>query len=300
MKIAGHRLCDCEFAPAHASGGAMVPTLIILHDTAGRTENGSSVNWFKSEDCATSAHAVVERDGAITQMVDFNRRAFHAGASEWKGVTNCNAFSIGIEIVNPGKLDNAGRAWFHKKTEAGFAGARRVKTVAHGDGWWLDYTPEQIEAVTNLCKALVARYPEIEDITTHWTVSPKRKIDTCPLFPLDALRRDVFAARGEGAVAHVEPAEPDVQQHAGTPAGSRKVAIANTGQVAAAGGGLTIFGVALSDALGYGGQFLNLIKTYGPEAVILLSFVAVGAFAMIKHFTKQDFEEGRYTPRGNP
>lgn len=214
MKITGHRLRDCEYVPAHASGGAMAPKIIILHDTAGRVEKGSSVNWFKSEDCSTSAHVVVERDGSVVQMVDFNKRAFHAGASEWKGFDNCNAFSIGIEIVNPGKLDKDGRAWFHKKTEKGFTGTKRAKTVAHGDGWWLDYTPEQIEAVTNLCKALVARYPEIEDITTHWAVSPKRKIDTCPLFPLDDVRLEVFTVRGvEPEVVSVQPAiqKPVVQ-----------------------------------------------------------------------------------------
>lgn len=205
ITINGHRLNGAAFVKAHASGGAMVPTLIILHDTAGRVEKFSSVNWFKSDECTTSAHVVVERDGTITQMVDFNKRAYHAGASEWKGVSNCNAFSIGIEIVNPGKLDKDGRAWFHKKTEKGFTGIKRAKTAAHGDGWWLDYTPEQIEAVTALCKALVARYPEIEDITTHWTVSPGRKIDTNPLFPLDALRREVFSVRSEEAVAAVEP-----------------------------------------------------------------------------------------------
>lgn len=212
MNITGHRLRDAEYVKAHASGGSMVPVLIILHDTAGRIEKGSSVNWFKSDDCHTSAHVVVERDGTVTQMVDFNKRAYHAGASEWQGVSNCNTFSIGIEIVNPGKLDKDGRAWFHKKTEAGFKGVKRAKTTAHGDGWWLDYTPEQIEAVTNLCKALVGRYPEIKDITTHWTVSPKRKIDTGPLFPLDAVRREVFTVRGEDAVAEVASVQPAIQK----------------------------------------------------------------------------------------
>ena len=193
MKITANKLRDAEFVPAHASGGAMTPTLIVLHDTAGRVERGSSVNWFKSDECATSAHVVVERDGTITQMVPFNRKAFHAGASAWKGRASCNGFSIGIEIVNPGKLDKDGRAWFHKKTEKGFAGIQKFSTKAHGVGWWLPYTPEQIETVTNLCKALVAVYP-IEDITTHWAVSPRRKIDTGPLFPLDAVRRAAFEA----------------------------------------------------------------------------------------------------------
>ena len=206
MKIVGHRLRDCAYVPANASGGEMAPTLIILHDTAGRVEKGSSVNWFKSPDCPTSAHVVVERDGTTTQLVDFNKKAWHAGASEWNGKANCNAFAIGIEIVNPGLLDKDGRAWFHKKAEKGFAGIKRAKTAMHGDGWWLDYTPEQLEAVTNLCKALVARYPAIEDITTHWHVSPRRKIDTGPLFPLDTVRQEVFTVRGiEPEIASIEP-----------------------------------------------------------------------------------------------
>jgi N-acetylmuramoyl-L-alanine amidase len=207
MKIAAHRLADCTYIPAHSSGGAMTPTIIILHDTAGRLDKFSSVNWFKSEECTTSAHVVIERDGTVVQMVDFNKRAWHAGASEWNGKSNCNAFSIGIEIVNPGKLDKDGRAWFHKKTEKGFTGTKRAKTAEHGDGWWLPYTPEQIKAVTELCKELVTCYPSITEIVTHWLVSPKRKIDTCPLFPIDAVRSEVFTQDGvEAEVAPVQPA----------------------------------------------------------------------------------------------
>jgi N-acetylmuramoyl-L-alanine amidase len=206
MKIAAHKLRDAAYVRAHASGGDMTPTLIILHDTAGRLDKFSSVNWFKSAECTTSAHVVVELDGTITQMVDFNKRAWHAGASEWNGKSNCNAFSIGIEIVNPGALDKDGRAWFHKKGEKGFTGIKRAKTAEHGDHWWLPYTPEQIQAVTDLCKELVTCYPSITEIATHWMVSPRRKIDTSPLFPLDAVREEVFTVDGiEPKIASVEP-----------------------------------------------------------------------------------------------
>ena len=205
MRIEGHKIVGGEFAEAHSYGGEMTPSLIILHDTAGRLERGSSVNWFKSDECGTSAHVVVERDGVITQMVPFNRKAWHAGASEFKGKANCNAFSIGIEIVNPGALDKDGRAWFHKKTDKGFSGARRVKTAEHGDGYWLDYTPEQIDAVTNLCKALALAYPDIEDVSAHYIVSPRRKVDVGPLFPLDDVRRATLAVRADGTADVVEP-----------------------------------------------------------------------------------------------
>jgi len=46
-----------------------------------------------------SAHFVVDRTGVITQFVPVSRRAWHAGESEWKGVPNCNDFSIGIEMI---------------------------------------------------------------------------------------------------------------------------------------------------------------------------------------------------------
>lgn len=199
MKIAGHKLKDAPYRAAHSFGGEMTPTLIVVHDTAGRvTPKFSSCDWFASDDCNTSAHVVVERDGTITQMVPFNRKAWHCGPSSFKGRQGCNSFAIGIEIVNPGKLDANGRAWFHKKSEAGFevSTLKHVKTKEHGDGYWLDYTPEQIEAVTNLCKALVEQY-HLEDITAHYVISPGRKIDTNPLFPLDALRKAVLAADAE-------------------------------------------------------------------------------------------------------
>lgn len=45
-----------------------------------------------------SAHLFIERDGVITQFVPFEARAWHAGASSFEGVANCNDYSIGIEL----------------------------------------------------------------------------------------------------------------------------------------------------------------------------------------------------------
>lgn len=190
LAISNGRVAGVPFVAANSSGGPLKPELIILHDTAGRLEKGNSVGWFKSRECGTSAHFVVERDGSITQMVRTDRRAWHAGKSEWRGRQLCNSFSIGIEIVNPGKMDRAGRAWF------GTIGAELeieyAETPEHGAGWWLPYTPEQIAAVKDLCRAIVAEYPDCNDITTHYAVSPGRKIDVNPLFPLVAVRAFAF------------------------------------------------------------------------------------------------------------
>src|SRR3990167_5108144 len=132
-KIVGDRLKGVPLVRANASGSAMPkPTAIVVHDTAGREIPKSSVDWFASPKCTTSAHFVVELDGSITQMVDCDQKAFHAGKSSFKGRSGCNNFSIGIEIVNPGKLDKNGRAWFHKKGEAGYSGIVQKTTKEIG------------------------------------------------------------------------------------------------------------------------------------------------------------------------
>jgi len=45
-----------------------------------------------------SAHALIRRDGEVVQYVQFHRRAWHAGESQWQGRERCNDFSIGIEL----------------------------------------------------------------------------------------------------------------------------------------------------------------------------------------------------------
>lgn len=179
-----------RWAKAHSSGGAMAPRMIVVHDTAGSCRKFSSVEWFQSSECETSAHFVVERDGTITQLVSTGKRAYHAGVSNWKGVSGLNSCSVGIEIVNPGKLDEKGHADWGKAAEP----KEIVKRASpnHGSGYWLAYTPEQIKAVTAICRAVVDEYPDCNEIVTHWEIAPKRKIDPNPLFPLDELRRAVF------------------------------------------------------------------------------------------------------------
>lgn len=176
------------------------PEGIILHDTAGRLIKGSSVNWFQSPDARSSAHFVVERDGSLTQMVLLNRCAWHAGTSSYHGRKNVNRFAFGIEIVNIGKCEKARDGsfipWFKQPYRQGDQGQRfyYAETPNHGAGWWLDYTKAQIRTVTALCEFLVAFY-KLDFITPHWTVSPGRKVDTNPLFPLEELRASAFDRR---------------------------------------------------------------------------------------------------------
>ena len=74
---------------------------MIIHYTA--TDNASSpISWFKDTKGNTSkiaAHIVLGNDGAITQMIPFDKKANHAGSSNWDGKDGMNTFGIGIEVV---------------------------------------------------------------------------------------------------------------------------------------------------------------------------------------------------------
>lgn len=195
MRLENHKITGIPFRAAHHTGGVIVPTIVILHDTAGRLEKGNSAAYLASDNPGkVSVQFVVERDGAAEQQVPTNRRANHAGQSSYHGRKWCNEFSIGIELVNPGRMDpvaglaDHGRAWWGEI----ISGAVRVKTPEHGDGMWLPYTSPQIDSLIELLAALKAGIPSLTDITTHWYVSPGRKVDTNPLLPLDHIRARIL------------------------------------------------------------------------------------------------------------
>lgn len=191
--IKNHRLhhgdAPVPFRASPNHGGRIEPALIVVHDTAGRLSKGGTVAWFCDPKARVSAHVVVERDGSVTQVVPFDRAAWHAGRSSWNGRASCNGWSIGIEIVSPGKLTRVGsgaRAWFGETYP--LADCVAIGTRAHGEGWWLDYTEAQIATVRALIEALAVAYPTITDVAAHWEIAPGRKVDTGPNFPLDSMK----------------------------------------------------------------------------------------------------------------
>lgn len=309
MDITNGRLSGVRFVPAHSFGGAINPSLIVVHDTAGRLDKYSSVDWFRSKSCKTSAHVVVERDGTITQMVPFDRKAFHAGESQWGGKRYCNSFSVGIEIVNPGKLDANGHAWFGKATDEPVT---RKKTTEHGDGYWLPYTPEQIKAVKQICRALMQEYPDCNEIVTHWMISPRRKIDTNPLFPLD----DVT----DYAIGVDEPDPPQPSDKPvilepkwnpdSTPVDpktiqkvSRKARWLGRFGKALHSIWLSISAITLADWLDYGRETLDAVERFVSEHKVALAVTGalLGALVVrhIQNLMVEDVREGRYLPSGS-
>lgn len=61
-------------------------------------DHESHPSFFQLQNLKVSAHALIRRDGAITQYVPFHKRAWHAGESYFAGRSRCNDFSIGIEL----------------------------------------------------------------------------------------------------------------------------------------------------------------------------------------------------------
>jgi len=76
-------------------------SMIVLHYT-GMETGQAAIDRLRDPEAKVSAHYLVDDDGTILKLVDERHRAWHAGRSHWRGVTDINSASIGIEIVNPG------------------------------------------------------------------------------------------------------------------------------------------------------------------------------------------------------
>jgi len=102
-------------------------------------------------DLKVSSHLLIDRLGNITQFVPFNQRAWHAGVSEFEGRSNCNDFSIGIEMEG---ADN------------------------------IAYTDSQYDVLTAVTQVLLEAYPLITPsrIVGHMDIAPGRKTDPGPAF----------------------------------------------------------------------------------------------------------------------
>lgn len=89
-------------SPNHGErrGGAR-PHLIVLHYTA-LPNLGTARSWLCDPAREVSAHWLLAEDGRAEALVPEDRRAWHAGAGGWGGVTDVNSASIGIEMQNPG------------------------------------------------------------------------------------------------------------------------------------------------------------------------------------------------------
>lgn len=197
FEIVDHRLVGVEFWPSKNVGGRMEPVLTILHETAGRITPDAASKCAIDSGTKVSWHVSVERDGTVRQHVPFDVVAWHAGPSSWEGRSNLNACSIGIEMAGPGSLTKRGAgvavAWFGQSFAVEELEEHTSK--AHGGiGLWLPPTAAQVAAVEGILQALRVAYPRLTDVLGHFEVSPGRKVDPSPAFPLADCKR-IFADR---------------------------------------------------------------------------------------------------------
>ncbi len=197
FQIVDHRLQFADgtvipFVPTPNQGNALEPQYLIMHYTAGKDAE-STIRWFTNPDARASAHIVISRDGEVTQLVNFNRQAWHAGRSEWNGLTGMNRHSIGIELDNAGRLTRRmGKwyAWFDEFYPDDEVLEATHKHQAHSSGWHT-FTNIQLETALGVASALVKHY-RLSDVIGHDDVAPYRKVDPGPAFPMLSFRSRVI------------------------------------------------------------------------------------------------------------
>jgi N-acetylmuramoyl-L-alanine amidase len=128
-------------------------SMLVLHYTGMQTA-AAALERLCDADAEVSAHYLVEEDGTVWSLVPEADRAWHAGAAYWRGETDVNSASIGIEIVNPGH-------------EFGYR----------------PFPAPQMDAVEALCREILARHPIPPwNVVGHSDVAPRRKEDPGELF----------------------------------------------------------------------------------------------------------------------
>ncbi len=157
--------------------------MLVLHYT-GMESGEAALARMRDPASEVSAHYMVWEDGRITQLVDEDRRAWHAGVSSWQGQQDLNSRSIGIEIVNGGH------------------------DVPLPDGTLPPYPDAQIEAVIDLCHSIfVCHTIPATRIVAHSDIAPARKTDPGEHFPWARL-----APAGIGLWPPQGPIDPQSKQ----------------------------------------------------------------------------------------
>lgn len=133
-------------------------SMVVLHYT-GMESAEAALERLCDPEAQVSAHYCIEEDGTVHRLVREDRRAWHAGKSFWRGVTDVNSASIGIELVNPGH-------------EFGYR----------------PFPDEQMAALLPLLADMVQRHDiPRANVVGHSDIAPTRKEDPGELFDWDLL-----------------------------------------------------------------------------------------------------------------
>lgn len=199
------------------------PLGIVWHWTGGHSRNTTYAKALADEirtfnrqtDRAASWHALISKDGTIIQSVPFKLGSWHVGRpgrigskptkntsgvwdpASWpsgKLVANVNSVTIGIELVNAGRLEKVGDKfycwpfWLYPDNPAAgpdpkyeIEASRAVQTGAQ---WHDDYPQLQRDAAKRLLTACVLKYKWARDVCQygHVMFDPSRKEDPGPVW----------------------------------------------------------------------------------------------------------------------
>jgi N-acetylmuramoyl-L-alanine amidase len=166
-------------SPNHGPRSGAVD-MLVLHYT-GMTSAAAALDRLCDPAAQISAHYVINEDGTVWRLVPEERRAWHAGLSSWRGRSDVNDASIGIELVNPGH-------------EFGYR----------------PFPEPQIAALENLgCEILARHAIPPRNVVGHSDVAPQRKDDPGEFFPWPRLAR---AGIGLWPAPPMPPAPADLAQ----------------------------------------------------------------------------------------
>ena len=137
---------------------------IVLHYTSSDLPHSL---YLLSGKEVSSHYLIAEQPATIYRLVDENRRAWHAGDSQWNGRTWLNSSSIGIEMVNQGYTETAeGREW-------------------------QPWSEQQVYALVLLLKDIMQRHGlTAASVVGHSDIAPQRKVDPGPAFPWERLAQE--------------------------------------------------------------------------------------------------------------
>ena len=133
-------------------------SMLVLHYTEMKPVE-TALERMCDPEAQVSAHYCITEEGEVIRLVPEDKRAWHAGASYWRGHKDVNSASIGIELDHPG----------------------------HGLGY-REFDERQIDALIPLLHRIIQQYDiPRANVVAHSDVAPARKTDPGELFPWDRL-----------------------------------------------------------------------------------------------------------------
>jgi len=155
--------------------------MLVIHYT-GMKSCAAALERLCDPAAEVSAHYLIDEDGTVHRLVAEDKRAWHAGVASWRGHTDINGRSVGIELVNPGH-------------EFGYR----------------DFPAAQMAALRELALDILDRHPiPPGNVVGHSDVAPTRKTDPGELFDWRGLAADGIGLWPEGPAELTEESAEDM------------------------------------------------------------------------------------------